>query len=376
VFLYNVEGKMKILYVSALMETINAFLVPHIKMLLEKGNIVECACNINTNIHKELLDNNVRINNIDFSRNPIKINYNKVIKQIKKLQDDNQYDLIHVHTPIASFLTRFALKKYKCKIIYTAHGFHFYKGAPLLNWVIYYNLEKLAARWTDTIITINKEDLKRAEKFKLRNNGSVKFMHGVGVEKIDINMISDIDQYRESLDLKKEDFVVMILADINKNKNHIQIIKAMNLLVKKYPNIKVIFAGTGVLENKLKTIVKNHKLDENIKFIGYRKDVYELIQCSDCVGLFSKREGLGKCLLEGMTMKKALIATDTRGPRELIDNNKNGYLVKVGDYKQTSCALEKLYINRDNLESFGLYSKNKVKKYYIDNVLMEIEKFY
>ncbi|EOU1942544.1 glycosyltransferase family 1 protein [Clostridium perfringens] len=367
---------MKILYVSALMETINAFLVPHINMLLEKGNIVECACNINTNIHKELLDNNVRINNIDFSRNPIKINYNKVIKQIKKLQDDNQYDLIHVHTPIASFLTRFALKKYKCKVIYTSHGFHFYKGAPLINWIIYYNLEKLAARWTDTIITINKEDLKRARKFKLRNNGSVKFMHGVGVEKININMINDIDQYRKNLDLKKEDFVMLILADINKNKNHIQIIKAMNLLVKKYSNIKIIFAGQGVLENKLKTIVKNYKLDENIKFIGYRNDVYELIQCSDCVGLFSKREGLGKCLLEGMTMKKALIATDTRGPRELIDNNKNGYLVKVGDYKQTSYVLEHLYINRDKLESFGLYSKNKVNKYYIDNVLMELEKFY
>ncbi|MDG6887085.1 putative glycosyltransferase EpsD [Clostridium perfringens] len=369
---------MKILYVTALMETINAFLVPHIEMLLEEGNSVECACNINTTVDENLINKNVKINNIYFSRNPLKINYKKVINQLIKLQEKNNYDIVHVHTPIAAFLTRFAFRKYDCKIIYTAHGFHFYKGAPILNWFLYYNLEKMAARWTDVLVTINSEDFDRATKFKLRNNGQVKFMHGVGIERKVLNVLSkrEIVEYRESLGLKEDDFVLLILADINKNKNHIQVIKAMKILTKKYSNIKIICAGKGELLDKLKNIVEDNSLEDNIKFIGYRNDVYELIQCSDCIGLFSKREGLGKCLLEGMNMNKALIATNTRGPRELIDYGKNGYLVKLGDYKQTAYLIEKLYLNRDKLYKFGEHSKNKIEKYYLDNVLLEIENFY
>lgn len=369
---------MKILYVTALVETINAFLVPHIEMLIEKGNVVECACNINTELDKRLIARNINIYNIKFSRNPLSINYKEVINQLRELQEKNKYDIVHVHTPIAAFITRFALKEYNCKMIYTAHGFHFYEGAPITNWLLYYNLERIAARWTDVLVTINREDFERTKKFNLRNNGKVKFMHGVGIDISEVNILSDneIVEYRKSLGLSKDDFVILILADINKNKNHIQIIKAMKILNKKYPNIKVICAGKGELLKNLEKIVKENMLCNNIKFIGFRKDVDELIQCSDCIGLFSIREGLGKCLLEGMSMNKPLIATDTRGPRELIDYDKNGYLVKLGDYEQTAYLIEKLYLNKDNLYKFGEYSKNKIEKYYLDNVLHEIEDFY
>lgn len=173
---------MKILYVTALNETINAFLIPHIEKLVEEGNEVHCACNINREISFRLINKNVIYHSIEFSRSPLKINYIKVINNIRTVYLENKYDIVHVHTPIASFLTRFALKNYSVKIIYTAHGFHFFKGAPLVNWLLYYPLERIAAYWTDRIVTINNEDFERAMTFKLRNNGNVMLMHGVGID--------------------------------------------------------------------------------------------------------------------------------------------------------------------------------------------------
>ena len=368
---------MKILYVTALNETINTFLTPHINMLVDDGNEVHCACNINEKINEELNNRNVKYHNIEFSRNPLKINYIKVIKEIRKVYIENKYDVVHVHTPIASFLTRFALRNYNVKVIYTAHGFHFFKGAPLINWVLYYPLERIAAHWTDKLVTINKEDYERAKTFKLRNDGQVELMHGVGINP-DEYILENFDRksYRKKLGINENDFMLLILADINKNKNHIQVIKAIDNLKNTNQNIKVICAGEGPLKEKLIKKVNKLGLDNNIKFIGFRSDVKELINSCDCIGLFSMREGLGKCLLEGMVNNRPLIATNTRGPRELIDDNKNGYLVHIGDYKQITKYLKELFSDRKKCEEFGKKSKEKIEEFYIKNVLEEIKNYY
>ena len=368
---------MKILYVAALNETINAFLIPHIERLIELGNTVDCACNINMDIDEKLNKLEVKYYNINFERNPVKINYLKVIRDIKNVYRKNNYDIVHVHTPIAAFLTRFALRKEKVKIIYTAHGFHFYKGAPIINWILYYPLERIAAHWTDKLITINTEDFNRSKLFKLRDNGKTLLMHGVGItkEQYEVNKF-DKEQYRKNINISKDDFVLLILADVNYNKNHIQIIKAMKLINKKDNNIKVICAGEGPLKEKLINKVKKMKLEDKISFLGFRSDVKELLHISDCIGLFSKREGLGKCLLEGMITGKSLIATDTRGPRELIEDNKNGFLVEIGDYKSTARAIERLSQDRKLRMDFYIESQDKLKKYLLNNVLEFIENVY
>ncbi|WP_447411266.1 glycosyltransferase family 4 protein [Clostridium perfringens] len=364
---------MKILYVSALMETINAFLIPHIKMLLDEGNTVECACNINTDINQQLLDNNVKINNVNFGRNPLKINYKKVIDQIKKLQDENKYDIIHVHTPIASFLTRFALKNYDVKIIYTAHGFHFYNGAPLLNWIMYYPLEKIAARWTDIIITINKEDYLNCKKFKLRNKESkVELIHGVG---IDLNKYMPLDEKikvkkRKELNLSDEDFIILMIADLNRNKNQIQLIKAIGLLKDKYPKLRVLFVGNGNMLKKLKLESKKLDVSDKILFLGFRNDINELINISDIGTLLSYREGLPRSVMEFMANGKQVIVTDTRGCRDLVCNENVGTLVKVGDFEGTAKAIEKYYLEnkKDRINDF-----NEIGPYTIDNVINKLK---
>lgn len=365
----------RVLYVTTINKTINAFLTPHIKYLINKGNVVDVACNIESDCDKELIKLGVKYYNIKFSRNPFKYSNVKAINQIRKLQNKNEYDIVHVHTPIASFITRYALRNTKVKLIYTCHGFHFYKGAPLINWLIYYNLEKISAKWTDKIVTINTEDFKRAKTFQLRNNGKVHIMNGVGIKKEDYEIKNfSKHEYRKKLGVNRDDFMILILAEINKNKNHIQIIKALESIEDK-SKIKVICAGEGPMKSKLSKYIEIKKLDNNVKFIGFREDVRELINSCDCIALFSKREGLGKCILEGMTVGKPVIATKTRGPKELIKNNKNGYLVNINDFENTAKLIYKLSINKDIREEFSNESLHLIDKYYLDKVLKDVLKY-
>ena len=368
----------KILYVTTVSSTINAFLVPHIKYLIEQGYKVDVATNITDEVDKSLIDIGARVFKVDFQRTPISLKNSRAYKQIREIQKNEKYDMVHVHTPVASFVTRCALRKEKnLKIIYTCHGFHFYKGGSILNWMLFYPIEYLAARWTDKLITINSEDLEVAKKFKLRSNGSVSKIHGVGIEK-EKYVIENFDksEYRRKLNLENEDFVILVLAELNKNKNHIQLIKAMSKLKDKYPNIKALFAGVGPLEEEIKSQIKDYGLENNIQLLGWRNDVKELINSCDVVGLFSKREGLGKCLLEGMICGKAVIATNTRGPKELIKNGENGFLFQIGDYQRTSDIIETLYLDykkRIDIEKKGIKQANN---YLLKNVLEQLEQSY
>ena len=368
----------KILYVTTISKTINAFLVPHIKYLIDEGYKVDAATNITDEISQELVDYNVEVFQVDFQRNPLSLKNKKAYYEIKKLQSKNKYDIVHVHTPVASFVTRLALRKEKSlNMVYTCHGFHFYKGSSIFNWIIFYPLEKLAAKWTDRLVTINSEDFEIARKFKLRNNGQVSKMNGVGIEK-EKYVIENFDksEYRRKLGLKDDDFVILVLAELNKNKNHIQLIKAMNLLKDKYPNIKAIFAGTGPLEEEIKKQIKENGLEEKISLLGWRNDVKELINLSDVVGLFSQREGLGKCLLEAMICGKSVIATNTRGPRELIQSNQSGYLFAIDDIEATAKSIESIYTDIELRNMFEIKGLDTANKYLLDNVLVQLSNVY
>ena len=359
----------KILYVTTIDLTMNTFLVSHILELRKKGYQVDCACNIQNVLDKKLKQNGVRNYHINFSRNPLSINNFKAMKEIRELQKKNHYDVVHVHTPVASFVTRYALKNKKVKLVYTCHGFHFYKGAPILNWLVYYPLEKLSARWTDRIITINNEDFQRAKTFKIRNNGEVLLMHGVGINLDDYAIENfDRDTYRKKFGIGNDDFMVLILAEINENKNHIQIIKALSLM-EDSSKIKVICAGKGPLKEKLEKQVEKLGLKKNIKFIGFRNDVKELLNSCDCVGLFSKREGLGKCLLEGLILKKKILATKTRGSLTLIKNDdENAMLCEIGNYFELKEKIEAISIKK--IEKYISIDDYELKK-----VIQNIEYF-
>lgn len=363
----------KVLYVTTVSRTINAFLIPHINMLLDNGYEVHCACSIDKPVDKELQRRGVKIFEVPFSRNPLGIGNIKAFIKLEELQRINDYDIVHVHTPIAAIYGRLLKLNFpSLRIIYTAHGYHFLKGGSKLGWILYYPIEKIMAKFTDVTININKEDYEiTKEKLKPKK---CYLLNGVGLDLDKYKKLSskEIQEKRKEFGLKDKDFVVLMIAEINKNKNHIQLINAMDILKDKYPNIKVLCIGDGTLKESLEKQIILRNLQNNIFMLGYRLDVNKLINISDIGILLSRREGLPRNIMEFMACGRKVIATDIRGCRDIVCNYNVGTLVKVGDYEETARAIEKYYIL--NNKSFEV--SEEIKKYDIETINSELLKIY
>ncbi len=363
----------KVLYVTTVSRTINAFLIPHINMLLDNGYEIHCACSIDKPVDKELQRRGVKIFEVPFSRNPLGIGNIKAFIKLEELQRINDYDIVHVHTPIAAIYGRLLKLNFpSLRIIYTAHGYHFLKGGSKLGWILYYPIEKIMAKFTDVTININKEDYEiTKEKLKPKK---CYLLNGVGLDLDKYKKLSskEIQEKRKEFGLKDKDFVVLMIAEINKNKNHIQLINAMDILKDKYPNIKVLCIGDGTLKESLEKQIILRNLQNNIFMLGYRLDVNKLINISDIGILLSHREGLPRNIMEFMACGRKVIATDIRGCRDIVCNYNVGTLVKVGDYEETARAIEKYYIL--NNKSFEV--SEEIKKYDIETINSELLKIY
>lgn len=363
----------KVLYVTTVSRTINAFLIPHINMLLDNGYEVHCACSIDKPVDKELQRKGVKIFEVPFSRNPLGIGNIKAFIKLEELQRINNYDIVHVHTPIAAIYGRLLKLSFpNLRTIYTAHGYHFLKGGSKLGWLLYYPIEKIMAKFTDVIININKEDYE-ITKEKLRPKKCY-LLNGVGLDLSKYKKLSskEIQEKRKEFGLKDKDFVVLMIAEINKNKNHIQLINAMDILKDKYPNIKVLCIGDGTLKESLEKQIILRNLQNNIFMLGYRLDVNKLINISDIGILLSRREGLPRNIMEFMACGRKVIATDIRGCRDLICDETIGTLVNVDDYESTAKAIEKYYILND--KSFEV--SKEIRKYDIESINSELLKVY
>lgn len=365
----------KILYITNLSRAINVFCVPHIKMLKYKGFKVDCACYVDKTPDESLVDIGVRFFDIPFTRNPLNLKNFKAFKELVKIQKKEQYDIIHVHTPTAAVYGRLLKLYFKdLEVIYTAHGFHFYKGAPILNWIIYYPIEKILARFTDKLITINNEDYIISKKF---NVDKTFYMSGVGIDfkKYNIDLFDKIE-IRKKLNISTDTFVILMIADVNKNKNHAQLIKAIEYLKDEKLNIKVLCAGEGPLIEKINNYIKEKNIEDYIEMLGFRNDIEELIAACDIGVLMSYREGLPKNIMELMAYKKPVIGTDTRGIRDLIDDKKTGFIVPIDDSIATAEKIRLLY-NDPNLRiKFGENAFEKIQDYNVDNILKELEAIY
>lgn len=353
--------------------TINAFLIPHIEMLLDNGYEVDCACSIDKPVDKELQNKGVKIFEVPFSRNPLGIGNIKAFMRLMELQRINNYDIVHVHTPIAAIYGRLLKLGYSnLKTIYTAHGYHFLKGGSKLSWLIYYPIEKIMAKFTDVIININKEDFE-ITKEKLKPRSSY-FLNGVGLDLSKYKKLSkdEILEKKKELGINDNDFVVLMIAELNKNKNHIQLINAIEILKEKYSNIKALCIGDGQNKEILNESIISKNLQNNIFMLEYREDVNKLINISDIGILMSYREGLPRNIMEFMASGRKVIATNIRGCRDLLCNETIGTLVNVGDYEETAKAIEKYYLSRDR--EFNV--SNEIKKYDIESVNSELLKIY
>ena len=368
----------KILYVTNTSRMVNAFFIPHINMLLEKGHEVDCACNVIDGhpIKKDEFIKDINFFDVSFMRTPWNYKNFKAFIKLYKLQKEKKYDIIHVHSPVAAIFTRLLKLFYKdIKIIYTAHGFHFYKGSSKMSWLLFGSIEKLFARFTDTLITINKEDFEVAKTFKCED---IRKINGVGVDKSEFTQCNDEDKIkkRHELGFNETDRVFIIVGEHNKNKNQTMLLNLVDEINEVVHNAKFVFIGDGVDYQKNKDFVKEHNLN-NCHILGFRKDVNELINMSDVVISLSHREGLPKNLLEALAVGKVILSTDIRGNNELVEEGKNGFLFDINDGR----ALENLVIklatcSEEFYNTASNISKKMFEKYELSNVNRELLKVY
>ena len=321
----------KILYVTTVGNTLN-FYDDYLMKLRNRGYDVQVASNFNNLNSKFKLDKKgFKLNQISFSRSPFSISNFTAYKQMKKLISEEKYDIVHVHTPVASFITRLALKKKNIKVVYTAHGYHFYKGAPLKNWLLFYPLEKYMSKYTDIIININKEDYKLSkEKFKMKK---AVFIPGVGIDTNIFSSTTDSEkaELRNEFSIDPNDRVIIMVGELNDNKNQITIIKAIKFLLEKNQNYRLILVGEGPNRTLYEKIINQENLCDKVTLLGFRSDVDKLMKASDILVSASKREGLPVNVMEGMSVGLPVVVSSIRGNVDLVENEINGYLVEKNE---------------------------------------------
>lgn len=302
-----------------------------------------------------------KIFTVTFARSPFSFNNLKAIKQLKKIIAQENYDLIHTHTPMGSVVTRIAANKARkngCKVFYTAHGFHFFKGAPLINWLLYYTVEKLLSSKTDCILAINDEDYQLAINKKFRC--AIRKIPGVGYNENRFYKFSE----SKSLELRKRfgysetDFLLICVAEFTENKNQIFLIKAIEILNQCIPNIKLLLAGKGDCLDECKNYVCEHKLEKNVSFLGYRSDIEDLYNISDVLVTGSLREGLAVNIIEAEACGLPIICSNTRGQRDLVLNNINGFVYEPNNLEDFVNKIKDL---RNNLDKYPIFSANNIK---------------
>lgn len=358
------------------------FLVPHVINLSENGFEVEIACSVVGNRIEEVrqkLNGYVNaIHLVRLVRSPVSPTNFKGYKDMKKVINSGNYDIIWTNEPVMGLTTRLAARKARkngTKVFYMVHGFHFYKGAPKLNWLIYYPIERFAAHFCDKLITINNEDYKLASK---KFHCDVARIHGIGVSAECYHTISRDEKIQRlsAEGMSGDEFIVLCTGELNENKDQKTLIAAAAKLKNKIPNLKVFLAGKGVLEEQLKAQVLELDLNDVVKFLGYRKDLFSLTPAVNMVVSCSHREGMPRNILEAMLCKKPVVATENRGHNELVDNEITGYLIKPGDSDTLAQKIYKVYSSKDDAVIMGNMGFKKVQSYTTSSVQNEFRNIF
>lgn len=366
----------KVLFISNISKRINSFSIASIKASHMTNLKFYMAANWDKTYSEEQKKDenkyNVYIKQINFSRFPFSKQNIRAYSQLIQLINKEQINFIHCNTPIGGILGRLAGKKCKVKkIIYQVHGFHFYKGAPLKNWLIYYSGERFLARFTDALITINHEDYDLAKrKFKLRNNGNIYYVPGVGIDLENYNtQIVDNAAKRTELGIPEDATVLLSVGELNENKNHETVIRAITGM-----DVYYIIAGQGDKKHYLEKIVEKENMCDRVKLLGFRSDVNELYSMSNIFIFPSFREGLSRCLMEAMANGLPCAVSNIRGNIDLIDEGKGGVLFDPNNVAEITSSLKTL-LSLD-MEAITQYNLKKIKDFSLDNVVDKMSEIY
>ena len=378
----EINNRGKVLIVTTIGGFLPQFEMNDVRILQDYGMEVHYASNLKNTIYQmdqsSLTQQGIRCHPIVIEKSPAKIfaNY-RAYRQLVKIIDEENINLIHCHNPTGGVMARLAacMSRSKPRVIYTAHGLHFYQGAPLKNWLLFYPVERYLATKTDCLITINSEDRLRVEHFRLREGGIVRQIHGVGV---DLERFKKRpDQYgpmREKLGIPEGAFHIVTAAELNDNKNQKTVIEAIASL--KDPDIYYSICGKGPMMARLKQLIAAYSLQDRVRLMGYCTSMEDILQSADCFAFPSKREGLGIAAVEALACGVPVVAAKNRGTREYMIDGVNGLICPATDAGAFADAIRKL--KDDNL-LYGQLAANcraSVMQFGITDTDMRMRKIY
>ena len=366
----------KVLFVATVVQLhIARFHIPYLKWFHEQGWQVDVAAK---NDYEQpeacVIPYCDHFYDIPFARSPFDSSNLQAFRMLKQRLDETHYDIIHCHTPMGAVIARLAAKKSRrlgTKVIYTAHGFHFYHGAPAKNWLLYYPVERFLARWTDVIITMNQEDEQAARKFPCSR---IEYVPGVGVDLKKFARHQPRDVVRAALGIAPDTTFILSVGELITRKNYDVAIDALSALDAR---IKFCFciAGIGDKESELRQHIADKGLEDSIKLLGFRSDIPDLLHAADLFFFPSLQEGLPVAVMEAMACGLPIVCSRIRGNTDLIDEGLGGYLVDATDTAGFTQALTQC-IHTSSTADMTAYNRKKITAFSEDAVLERMATIY
>ena len=367
----------KVLLVATVQSHIGQFHKPLINMLHENGYQVDVAARDNLGQKNGLtLTEPDNIHNVCFSRSPFNLKNIKAYKELKRIIKTNKYDIVHCNTPVGGILTRMACnkmrKKGEIKVIYEVHGFHFFKGGSKKNWMIWYPVEKYFSKQTNVLVTTNQMDYELAlEKF---TKTKVEKVPGVGIELDKFINAEKNYSLKEELGLKDDDFVLLSVGELNKNKNHEVVLRALAKLNNK--KIHYLICGNGPLQDYLEELISKLNLNGQVHLLGYRRDIASICKVSDVFMFPSKREGLGMASIEAMSTGLPIITSDRHGINDYSVDGVTGFKYNPNDIDGFAEGISKLMNDPELRNKMGEDNKEVAKRFSTENAMKAIKEVY
>lgn len=390
----------KALIVTRVSGFVPQFELSHVRILQDMGYEVHYAANYNTIVYgkdnSRLDGTGIIRHQVDFVRSPFSVKVLVAARQLEEILKKEQFDLIHCHMPMSGVVTRICahrlMKRGECRrapVLYTAHGFHFYKYAPRSNW-LYYPVERYLAKYTDWLITMNEEDYQCAKTFPVR--GKVEKIAGAGIDLMKYRLMDDENlteeersqarinkaemavkrvNRRKELGIRDDDFVIVSVGELTKRKNHMLVIDVLRMCRDRH--IKYLLCGSGPLEDELRAHAIRLNVDRRIIFAGYCTDIQAQLAAADCFVFPSLQEGLPMAVMEAMAAGLPVVGLPIRGNVDLIEDSKGGYLVGPDVF---AAAIRHLKKRRELRQSMGAWNQKRIEAFDVHIVDEQMRRIY
>lgn len=365
-----------LLMVSTVAATIEGFLLPYAEHYRQHGWRVDAAAS-GASTDSTLNAAFDRTHELPLSRSILDVaGLLRGMNSISQVLRDG-YDVVHVHTPIAGFVTRAAIRRMPAAnrpaVVYTAHGFHFHEGGSRTTNALFLTAEKVAGRWTDRLVVINAEDHSAALTHRIVSQRRLIFMPGIGVDTgwYSRASVSDaaIAEARASLGIGPDTPVMAVVGELSIRKRPFDVVAALGMM--RHRDCHLVLLGDGPEQARVEAAIREVGAEDRVHLLGGVADIRPMVAASSALVLASSREGLPRSIMEALLLEVPVVASDTRGNPDLVLPDA-GYIVPVGDVSALAGAMDRILDDPREARAMGANGRARMVERYDLSVLIRM----